>query len=491
MEKMEGLLGGVLRLPTQSLESGGGLVGRAEAFLAANPNAEAHLRRIFALKLANLRTGEEPTRRRAPRSEFPDEEWQLVKKLAEHPNRLLVVATPKGGEPYVEVANEVIFRRWRKLSDWITAEREFLTWKTGLEAARRGWKDTPDSAKSGALLKGASLAEAQSWRAKRSEALPAIDLEFIDQSTKQESKATARVRHKRALAYLALLGIIVVAVGWFSQSYLRRQWFQYTQVRPYVLSLAAERALKPGDTFRECAEGCPEMVVIPAGDFMMGSPTTEEGRTNSEGPQHKVTIAAPFAVSRFEVTFDEWDACAAYGDCNPQISDKGFGRGRKPVTNVSWMEAQRYAAWLSKMTGKPYRLLSEAEWEYAARAGTKSSYSWGDEIGKDEANCLGCGSKWDGEQSAPVGSFAANAFGLHDMHGNVSEWVEDCYHANYDGAPTDGSVWTAGGDCSSRILRGGGWNNGLVNLRSASRGRGTTFIQSTSLGFRVARTLTP
>ena len=121
MEKMEGLLGGVLRLPTQSLESGGGLVGRAEAFLAAHPNAEAHLRRIFALKLANLRTGEEPTRRRAPRSEFPDEEWQLVKKLAEHPNRLLVVATPKGGEPYVEVANEVIFRRWRRLSDWITA----------------------------------------------------------------------------------------------------------------------------------------------------------------------------------------------------------------------------------------------------------------------------------------------------------------------------------------------------------------------------------
>ena len=491
MEKMEGLLGGVLRLPTQSLESGGGLVGRAEAFLAAHSNAEAHLRRIFALKLANLRTGEEPTRRRAPRSEFPDEEWQLVKKLAEHPNRLLVVATPKGGEPYVEVANEVIFRRWRKLSDWITAEREFLTWKTGLEAARRGWKDTSDSAKSGALLKGASLAEAQSWRAKRSEALPAADLEFIDQSTRQESKAKARVRHKRALAYAAVGGILVVAVAWVSQSYLRRQWFRYTQVRPYVLSLSAERALKPGDTFRECAEGCPEMVVVPAGDFMMGSPATEEGRTSSEGPQHKVTIAAPFAVSKFEVTFDEWEACAAYGDCSPQVADKGFGRGRKPVINVSWMEAQRYAAWLSKMTGEPYRLLSEAEWEYAARAGAKTTYSWGDEVGQGKANCLGCGSEGDGKKPTPVGSFAANAFGLHDMHGNVSEWIEDCYHANYEGSPADGTAWTVGGDCSSRILRGGGWDNNPANLRAASRGRGTTFIQSNSLGFRVARTLTP
>ena len=493
IEKMEGLLGGVLHLPVQSFEPGGALVNRADAFLVAHPNAEHQLRRIFALKLANVRDGEEPTRRRAPRSEFTDEEWRLVKKLADHPNRLLVTATPKGGETYAEVAHEMIFRRWRKLRDWITAERDFLAWKTGLEAARRGWQDAPDSAKNDALLRGASLTEAQSWRAKRGEVLPAIDWEFIDQSTKRESKVKARARHMRALVYLLLLGIIAGAVGWISQSYLRRQWFWYTQVRPYVLSLAAGRALKPGDTFRECANAndCPEMVVVPAGDFMMGSPTDEEGLTNSGSPQYKVTIAASFAVSKFEVRFDEWDTCAAYGDCDPQILDSGFGRGRKPVINVSWYDAQRYAAWLSKMTGKPYRLLSEAEWEYAARAGTKTSYSWGDEIGKGKANCLGCGSEWDGNQTAPVGSFAANAFGLHDMHGNVSEWVEDCYHANYTGAPADGSAWTAGGDCSSRILRGGGWDNSPVNLRSASRGRGTTFIQSNSLGFRVARTLSP
>ena len=338
IEKMEGLLGGMLHLPVQSFEPGGALANRADAFLAAHPNAEHQLRRIFALKLANVREGAEPTRRRAPRSEFTDEEWRLVKKLADHPNRLLVTATPKGGETYAEVAHEMIFRRWHKLRDWIAAEH-------------------------------------QSWRAKRGEVLPAIDREFIDQSTKRESKVKARARHMRALVYLILLGIIAGTVGWISQSYLRRQWFWYTQVRPYVLSLAAERALKPGGTFRECANvnDCPEMVVVPAGDFMMGSPTNEEGRTDSESPQHKVTIAAPFAVSKFEVTFDEWDACATYGDCDPRIRDNGFGRGRKPVINVSWYDAQRYAAWLSKMTGKPYRLLSEVEWEYAARAGTKTS----------------------------------------------------------------------------------------------------------------------
>jgi formylglycine-generating enzyme required for sulfatase activity/CRP-like cAMP-binding protein len=491
IEKIEGLLGGVLRLPAESLGRVGALVNRAETFLAAHPNAGHQLRRIFALKLANVREGEEPTRRRAPRSEFTDEEWRLVKKLADYPNHLVVTATPKGGEAYVEVPHEMIFRRWRKLRDWIDAEREFLAWKTELEAARRGWNDTPDSTKSDALLMGASLTLAKSWRAQRGDDLPAVDREFIDQSTKRDNKVKARARHIRALAYVSLLGVITGTIGWINQAYLREKWYQYTQFRPYVLSRDAERALKPGDTFRECAGGCPEMVVVPAGDFMMGSPANEERRTDSERPQHKVTIAAPFAVSKFEVTFDEWDVCVTYGDCSPQILDNGFGRGRRPVINVSWYDAQRYVAWLSKMTGKSYRLLSEAEWEYAARAGTKTSYSWGDEIGRGKANCLGCGSEWDGKQTAPVGSFATNAFGLHDMHGNVSEWVEDCYHANYNGAPTNGSAWAAGGDCSSRMIRGGGWNISPVNLRSASRGRGTTFLQFNSLGFRVARTLAP
>jgi formylglycine-generating enzyme required for sulfatase activity len=186
----------------------------------------------------------------------------------------------------------------------------------------------------------------------------------------------------------------------------------------HVLTPKAEHALKPGDSFRECAEHCPEMVVVPTGEFMMGSRATEEGRYPNEGPPHKVTIAEPFAVSKYDVTFADWDACFSVGGC-PQISDNDFGRKRRPVINVSWDEAQQYVAWFRKMTGRPYRLLSEAEWEYAARAGKQAVYPWGDKIGENNANCSGCGSEWDNDRTSPVGSFNANAFGLYDMAGNV------------------------------------------------------------------------
>jgi hypothetical protein len=175
----------------------------------------------------------------------------------------------------------------------------------------------------------------------------------------------------------------------------------------HVLGLEAEGALKPGDASRECARDCAEMVVMPAGEFMMGSPVNEQGRFSNEddgnGHQHKVTIAQKLAVSKFDVTFSDWDACVSVGGC-PPASDAGWGRGTRPVTYVSWDDARVYAAWLSRMTGKTYRLLTEAEWEYAARAGTQTAYFWGDEIGKDNANCTGCGSRWDGRQTSPVGA---------------------------------------------------------------------------------------
>jgi len=261
-------------------------------------------------------------------------------------------------------------------------------------------------------------------------------------------------------------------------------------VQPHGLAAAAEQALKPGDSFRECAENCPEMVVVPAGQFVMGSSANEQGRFRNEGPQHTVTIPKPFAVAKFEVTFDEWDACVADGDCAPVADDNGWGRGRRPVINVTWDDARRYAAWLSKMTGKPYRLLSEAEWEYAARAGSNTPYSWGDEIGKGNASCRACGSEWDAKQTAPVGSFAANQFGLHDMLGNVWEWVEDCFHGNFEGAPADGSA-RIDDDCPRRVIRGGSWHYAPEGLRSASRLRGTATFQFNDLGFRVARTIAP
>jgi formylglycine-generating enzyme required for sulfatase activity len=219
---------------------------------------------------------------------------------------------------------------------------------------------------------------------------------------------------------------------------------------------------------------------------MMGSPPGEADRYNDEGPQHKVTIARPFAVGKFEVTFAEWDACVAAGGCQHRPGDQGWGRGRRPVINVTWHDAKEYVAWLSRKTGKSYRLLSEAEWEYVARAGTTTRYAFGDIIGKSQAQ-FSEGDWGSAGKTVEVGSFPANKFGLHDMHGNVWEWVEDAWHPSYQGAPANGSVWL-GGDTSLRVLRGGSWGNVPRYLRSASRNRIQPTDRGIGIGFRVART---
>ena len=246
----------------------------------------------------------------------------------------------------------------------------------------------------------------------------------------------------------------------------------------------------PGTVFRDCL-GCPEMVVLPAGSFMMGSPPGERDRNQNEGPVHRVRIGKAFAVGRYEVTFSEWDACRRGGGCSHHPDAGGWGRGSRPVIKVSWDDAQKYVRWLSRRTGKRYRLLSESEWEYAARAGTRTRYFWGDFVGRNRANCDGCGSRWDRAQTAPVGSFSPNAFGLHDLHGNVREWVADCWHGSYERAPTNGSAWNAGsgGDCRYRVSRGGSWLSSPVWVRSAVRV--TTLAESRHrfMGFRVASKL--
>jgi len=258
-----------------------------------------------------------------------------------------------------------------------------------------------------------------------------------------------------------------------------------------VLTVEQEKAqaANPGSDFRECANGCPVMIVIPSGKFSMGSPENEPDRNSSEGPLHEVTITKPFAASKFEVTFEEWDACVAAAAC-PRVPDV-WGRGKMPAINVSWVDVKRYVGWLSQLTGKEYRLLTEAEWEYAARAGVHTRYSWGDDVGMGNANCDGCGSQWDLRQTAPVGSFRPNRLGLYDMHGNVWEWVEDSWHENYDVAPTDGSAWLQGGDPSFRIVRGGSWRNESEFVRAAARFKRHVNVQFDTLGFRVARTLVP
>ena len=247
-----------------------------------------------------------------------------------------------------------------------------------------------------------------------------------------------------------------------------------------------------GSTFRDCAQ-CPEMVVVPAGRYAMGSPAGETDRDRDESPAHRVTIDEPFAVGVHEVTFAQWDACHEAGGCAHRPDDQGWGRGNRPVVDVSWHDAQEYVRWLSGRTGRWYRLLSESQWEYVARAGTTTRYWWGDDIGRNRANCEGCGSRWDARQTAPVGSFSPNAFGLHDVHGNVWEWVEDCYDNNfYVGAPSDGSAWVWGG-CDRRGIRGGSWESLPRYLRAANRGAHPSgnrlFSGAASVSLRVAGTL--
>ncbi len=244
---------------------------------------------------------------------------------------------------------------------------------------------------------------------------------------------------------------------------------------------------EPGETFSDSLGGGgrgPEMVVIPAGSFEMGCVSGQECY-DDELPVHTVTIAQPLAVSKYEITFEDYDRLAG----PEQVDDEGWGRERRPVMNVSWNDAREYVAWLSTQTGQTYRLLTEAEWEYAARAGSTAQFTWGSHIGQERANCGGCATEWDFFQTAPAGSFAPNAFGLHDMHGNVWEWVEDCWNENYTDAPSNGEAWLSG-DCSQRILRGGSYDDFHYDLRSAVRFTSAAGDRSKSLGLRVARVLT-
>jgi formylglycine-generating enzyme required for sulfatase activity len=264
---------------------------------------------------------------------------------------------------------------------------------------------------------------------------------------------------------------------------------------PQPLSRGEERALQPGDLFQECV-GCPEMVVVPAGWFVMGSPESERGRSADEGPQHNVSFTRPFAVGRFAVTFDEWDACTASGGCRRyRPADKGWGRGKRPVINISREDAAAYVAWLSEKTSRSYRLLTEAEREYVTRAGTTTPFWWGSSISSDQANYDGDFAFGGGpvghyrKKTVPVDMFQANPWGLYQAHGNVYEWVADCWHHDYTGAPSDGSAWTEG-NCNRAVARGGAWHFGAWQLRSAHRGGLATFINFLpAMGMRVARSL--
>ena len=255
-------------------------------------------------------------------------------------------------------------------------------------------------------------------------------------------------------------------------------------------ALAAQLRLTTGQAFSDRMKNGnngPAMVVVPAGRFRMGDVQGIGG--NDEKPVHEVQIRRLFAIGRYEITFDQYDAFAkATGRELPD--DEGFGRDRRPVIRVSWNEAVDYANWLSQQTGERYRLPTEAEWEYAARAGTETAYWWGDEMQSGMANCTACGSPEDKRQTMPVGSFKPNPFGLYDTAGNVREWVQDCWHENYQGAPSDGSAWghENNGNCNGRVNRGGSLRgSSKLNIRSSSRDHYRVAARPYWVGFRLVR----
>jgi hypothetical protein len=309
-----------------------------------------------------------PRRRVARKSEIPPEARPLIDHLVEQ--RLLATdISKKTGEQTIEPAHEALLRQWGLLQSWLAEDAGILTVMGGVKRASRDWAENGKS--SGWLVHATGRLEAAERLRERADLaanLGPTDLEYLAACRKAEAAARGRARRVQALVSMLLVGIITGLIGWINQAYIREQFYWFWIMRPYkvanvddyVLKPETERALKPLASFRECAKDCPEMIVVPAGSFVMGSPATEKGRYTNEGPQRSVTIAQRFAVSKFDVTFADWDACFSLRGCF-QIGDGGFGRETRPVINVTWEDAQEYAAWFSKMIGRSYRLLTEAE----------------------------------------------------------------------------------------------------------------------------------
>jgi len=435
--------------------------------------------------------------------------------LAPLANALVQTRLLTRGAGSLEVAHEALLRR-PTIDGWLQDQKDALKLRDDVLKEAKEWTvaDKPDKdlVRRGARLEAAlALLKSTDYESALS---PANDYLAACQKLEQAGQRRARLTQRAMTTLMA--GTIALLLGIIFKAEIEQVVFDQTTVRNFIasqvrpLSAEAERALKPGTAFKECLKNCPDMVVVPAGSFLMGSPEGENGRYTSEGPVHPVTIAKPLAVGKFAVTWDEWEVCVAMRGCDGRpTGDATFGKLNRPVINVTWDQAQSYVAWLKRMTGKEYRLLTEAEWEYAARAVTSKeaphlAYPWGDDEICRHANLAdksymaagyaGKAAHCDDRQAdtAPVGSYPANAFGLHDMHGNVYQWVQDGWHDNYEGDPqSDGTEWIKDADTSRRVVRGGSWNLNPRSLRSANRYRITSDDRNDNLGFRVGRTLNP
>lgn len=473
----------------------GALAGRAEeTYAGLSEKARGSLPAVLGRLVTIAQIGDEERVIRQPASaleleRLPDGE-QLVAAFVEE--RLFTASRDEStGTAVLTIAHESLLRAWPRARTWRAENSEFLRVRARVEA--RMHEGSP-------LLERDPLLELAKYHAATNPAgFTPEQMRFISESSvkaEQDRRHRERIRRGALLAFVALLvAIILGLLSWINQDAIKTQWTWYTKMRPYrvanfdgrALSADQEATLAHGSSFKECAASCPEMVVLDGGRFWMGSPPTEAGRSANEGPQREMSIDKRFAIGRFVVTFDEWDACVAVGGC-PQVSDGKFGRGTRPVINVTWKEAKGYVAWLSRMTGRRYRLLSEAEWEYAARAGMATAYPWGYEVGVNNAACKGCGSKWDGVSTAPVGLFKPNRFELFDMTGNVFQWLEDCWQEALKDIPA-GGLPSVGEDCPRRACRGGAWYEQAQIVRSADRSGFNADSRLDYIGFRVARSL--
>ena len=440
----------------------GAIAKKAESlYLKLNEDDQHKVQQIF-LRLVRPGEGEADTRRRATFAEVGEGLRSLVKTLADE--RLLVTSQVVGGEEEtIEVSHEALIRQWDRLKGWVEADRRFLAWQLRLSAAVKEWEGSKRS--SDILLRGLPLTEAVEWHKKRSDDLSPVERELVTASINRKQ------RNRLAAGVLAVLVLTVVCMTVLLWGYSRDQAVLKVQSKFMSIHLS------------------PEMQPVAAGNFEQGD---KHGRgTEDEKPVHTVKVKS-FAMGKFEVTFDEYDRFAlATGRDLP--GDQHWGRGRQPVINVSWEDANAYAVWLSHETKKHYRLPTESEWEYAARSEGNDNIWAGTSDEKRLADYAVYAANSQ-NRTASVGKDQGrqpNAIGLYDMSGNVYEWVEDCVHGNYNEAPTDDSAWLEAnaGNCKRRVVRGGSWNGTPVGLRVSVRNRGGADVRGNDMGFRLVQDL--
>ena len=434
--------------------------------IPANPeDRDRILRKAFVPLLVTIdQETEKPKRRVAQWGELPPESYPILERLIEA--RLLSrdkrASVEHGVERVVvEVSHEALIRHWEQLKEWVDDDRAFLLWQQRLSVLIQQYEESRRS--SDFFLRGLPLTEAGEWLKKKFDYFSPDERQFVRAS--QYRKVRARIV-TATVAGLVLL--LISGTTWLSQ-----KGYRFVHANLKAQSVLGILDVVPKD-----------MSPISAGTFQQGN--YEQLQETSRNPVRPVTIKR-FELEKYEVTFEEYDQFAIVeGRSVP--NDEGWGRGRRPVINVSWQDAKDYAAWLSKKTRKSYRLPTESEWEYAARSGDKQRV-WASTSETSQLEKYAVFSGNSGNRTAVVGEKDPNDFGLHDMSGNVWEWVEDCWHATYTDAPKDGSAWHEknGGDCAGRVLRGGSWLSAPDFMRTSFRNRGTANSRVNDIGFRLAR----